>query len=200
MKIYIVCGLTIFILLVTNIIFFRMLKMEKEVVTKLRPLSNEVIKNGLMKHVLFDGVLLKNITLYKKDYASLASEQVVTSIDQILTNNSVVVYFFNSFCTSCLLTEFRYLNDFFKKNEKIKIVIITNYVQKNFEVFLKSHNIYFDIYEMRDEKLGVCLDEEKEALLFVSDRLSIATSFVLNKDTKTYLNSFIENIKGRKSI
>jgi hypothetical protein len=207
MKSKIFTWATIAILLVFNCLFLFSAKNRKVQTVDVERIVNQnsnrynYIIEQLLLYMQYDNNKIQDIPVKKIKYEQFLdenkSEQEIENLSQILKGEKLVLYFTQLACNSCVSEQILTLDKLRRKMGKESILLLTDYARDDVNLFLKSQKINLELYEIGNLDIGLNLSAEAPALLLLTTDNTVATSFILNADTKDYTNLFYDFVETK---
>ena len=204
MKLSSFLWITIIILLVGNGIFFYLLKIRKPPVPSIESMivsnniasqDNHVIQQ-LLLYMHYDAGMLPDAVLNEVEYQNaLPGEKLVknkTSLHQLVNGEKIVFVFTLAACNSCVSEQLILLNRLGRKIGSEQILLITDMIREDMLLFMRSNEINIKLYEANMEELELFSKVQVPSVLLLTSGNQVATSFILDMDTKEYANAFYE--------
>ena len=201
----------IFILFFFNVL---LLKFNSKTTTKEEKiLYQEQINNKydnsikqLLLYPHYDNTEIRDVPIKRIDYQSSSIitgnhiEQKTINLSEVLQGYKLVFYYTLGACNSCVSEQFVMLDKLRKKVGKNRIVLLTNYLQKDFILFLNSNKIDIDFYIVENDDVGLPSVNGISALLLLTSDQFVTTSFVLDIETKNYSNLFYDFVENKFQV
>lgn len=158
---------------------------------------NHIIKR-LMLYMHYDNIEIRDIAVKKIDYKNFSSisgndiEEKTVNLSEVLQGENLVFYYTIGACNSCVSEQFILLDKLRKKTGNNRILLFSDYPQRDVLLFLNANKIDLDFYLVGNDAIELPAVDGVSALLLLTSGQIVTTSYVLDIDTKIYANLFYD--------
>jgi hypothetical protein len=163
----------------------------------------DYIIKQLLLHTHYDNTEIRDIPVKKIEYSSSSGimgddiEHKTLNLSEVLHGEKIVFHYTLGACNSCVSEQFVILDKLRKKIGNDRIVLLTTHLQKDVLLFLYANKINIDFYVVGSDDIGLSSDDGVSALLLLTSDQFVATSFVIDIDTKSYSSLFYDFIENK---
>ncbi len=157
--------------------------------------SKEIIET-ILSYLQIDDLKLNNLGLVKLDSMSISGDCGNSKeLEKIIDSDKIIFRFFQSSCTSCITKELDKLYLLSREIGSNKIVLLTDYLNKDIRWYLIENKINFEVYQTRNASLGLEFEKYQIPYIFIcSPNLKIKLPFVLSSKSSEYSDHFYKSI------
>lgn len=137
-----------------------------------------------------------DLTYYNiNDISGNIKKGEVLRFKEILDSKKCIFRFFQSSCTSCIIQQLDKLNAISKKTGIEKIILLTDYLNKDIHWYLIEKQIDLSVYETKNADIGIEFDKHEIPFIFIcNEDLKIELPFVLNYNLLEYSDFFYKSL------
>jgi hypothetical protein len=152
--------------------------------------------------------ILEDQTIQYNNEATVISENIILEDEKgkkiplkgIYKNKTILVLRYSELnCQECVNKQVKALKDFAKEVGEDNILLIASYRERrNLYLFKRMNQIHFNVYNIKEDGLGMNLEKLSIPYFFVLDHNNIASLvFIPTKEFESLLKSYLSVIKNR---